>query len=240
MSGSVVSGNFAEGDGGGVSAFSSDGPIVKSTISGNTSNDDGGGVSMIFSQGFEIKRSTISGNTAGSDGGGVRAGSAALLIQSSTIAGNEGVMGGGIVANEQPTGSDASRVTLRYSTVTGNNSGSGGGIGSVAPASYEVEGSIVSANMAVGPASNCDASVTSDGHNWVGADCNAFSAPTDIAGINPHLLPLGDYGGPTQTVLPEADSDVIDAGGDGCPRDDQRGKGRPRGEACDVGSVEAG
>lgn len=72
-------------------------------------------------------------------------------MKSSTFQGNKGVLGGGIVANDQPTGANDSVVDLRWST---------------------------------------------------------------------------------------AASEAVDAGGNGCPSRDQRGKPRPKGAACDIGSVE--
>ena len=61
-------------------------------------------MSVLFSDPFVIERSTFTENVAGTDGGGLRAGSARIIVKSSTFQGNEGVLGGGIVANDQPTG----------------------------------------------------------------------------------------------------------------------------------------
>ncbi len=236
---STVADNFAGGTGGGVDVFGGK-KIVDSTIDHNTSNKSAGGVNVIFSTNFKITGSTISNNIAGEDGGGLRAGSATVFVDQSTIAGNEGVMGGGIIANDQPTGSNASRVKLTYSTVAGNNSNTGGGIASVPPASYESEGTIIATNLGAAP--DCAANVTSDGHNLVGdvTGCSSFSAATDVIGMNPALMPLADYGGLTLTSKPGPSSPAIDAGGNRCHKIDQRGKKRPKGGACDVGSVEAG
>src|SRR5581483_2236607 len=58
---------------------------------------------------------------------------------------------------------------------------------------------------------------------------------------NPLLAPLGDYGGPTLTMLPLAGSPAIDAGADGGAPfpTDQRGYPRLSGAHVDIGAVEA-
>ena len=57
----------------------------------------------------------------------------------------------------------------------------------------------------------------------------------DILFADPGLLPLGDNGGPTETMALPADSPAIDLGSD-CPDRDQRGK--PREGNCDSGAYE--
>ena len=65
------------------------------------------------------------------------------------------------------------------------------------------------------------------------------SAPTGPGGLdgtnlfnsNPHLGPLADHGGPTQTILPSYTSATVDA-------TDQRDLARPQGNGCDIGAAE--
>ncbi len=52
------------------------------------------------------------------------------------------------------------------------------------------------------------------------------------------LPPLADNGGPTETHALQLGSAAIDAATLDCPQSDQRGVGRPFGEACDVGAYE--
>ncbi|HYI14155.1 MAG TPA: choice-of-anchor Q domain-containing protein, partial [Thermomicrobiales bacterium] len=59
----------------------------------------------------------------------------------------------------------------------------------------------------------------------------------NLIGVEPPLLPLGNNGGPTLTMLPAPGAEVIDAASD-CPATDQRGIGRPQGSTCDIGAVE--
>jgi len=237
--GSIVTGNTSAEDGGGVEVFGGK-AIVNSAIHDNLANDEGGGVSVIFSNPFKIERSTFTDNVAGTDGGGLRAGSARVIVKSSTFQGNEGVLGGGIVANDQPTGANDSIVDLRWSTIAQNNSGSGGGIGGADGGAFVSEGTVIDGNMGLAAATDCDATVVSGGFNLIGDPdgCSAFDQASDITGGPALLDPLGDNGGPTLTMRPAAGSPVINAGGDGCPSFDQRGQPRPKGAACDIGSVE--
>ena len=65
------------------------------------------------------------------------------------------------------------------------------------------------------------------------------SAPTGPGGLdgtnlfnsNPHLGPLADHGGPTQTILTSYTSATVDA-------TDQRDLARPQGNGCDIGAAE--
>ena len=50
------------------------------------------------------------------------------------------------------------------------------------------------------------------------------------------LMPLGDNGGPTPTMMPASGSVVIGAGAE-CPDHDQRGEPRPT-DGCAAGAVE--
>ncbi len=62
---------------------------------------------------------------------------------------------------------------------------------------------------------------------------------TNIIDQDPLLGPLADNGGHTKTMLPAPNSPAIDAGDNNyCPGEDQRGEFRPKGLACDIGSVE--
>ena len=107
--------------------------IEQSTISGNTADGNGGGIALsAFHQGQTvITDSTIVGNTAVGNGGAVNsAGDAAgeLLLSSTTVTGNGASTGGGIA---QTSGT----VTVQYSIVAENTggdlSGAAGGPGNI-------------------------------------------------------------------------------------------------------------
>ena len=96
---------------------------------------------------------------------------------------------------------------------------------------------------------------TSQGHNLIGkTDGSSGWVGSDLTGtiaspLNPLLAPLGNYGGPTQTMALLPGSPAIDAGNNalavdanGNPLDyDQRGTGFPRivGGTVDIGAFEA-
>ncbi|MGH8562278.1 MAG: right-handed parallel beta-helix repeat-containing protein, partial [Nevskiales bacterium] len=103
ISNSRFSGNTASKGGGlYIESLYSPGLIENSVIDGNTATGDGGGISLysaVERGTVTIRNTTISNNTAGSDGGGVYLYSpyAQVLIDNSTISGNSaGNDGGGI------------------------------------------------------------------------------------------------------------------------------------------------
>ena len=87
--------------------------------------------------------------------------------------------------------------------------------------------------------------LASQGHNLIGiGDGGSGYAATDLVGtaalpIDPMLEPLGDYGGPTQTMRPLPWSPVINAGDNtDAPATDQRGLPRIVLGFIDIGAVE--
>ena len=61
----------------------------------------------------------------------------------------------------------------------------------------------------------------------------------NVIGVDPKLSPLGDYGGPTQTMPLQNGSCAIDAGPETSTLTaDQRGLPRPVGSKTDIGAVE--
>jgi hypothetical protein len=62
------------------------------------------------------------------------------------------------------------------------------------------------------------------------------SCPSDTLHSDPKLAGLADNGGPTQTMMPAADSPALGIGNT-CPTTDQRGATRPA-NGCDAGAVE--
>ena len=88
----------------------------------------------------------------------------------------------------------------------------------------------------------------SQGHNLIGvlgSGASGFVASdlhgTPSAPLDPRLLPLGWYGGPTKTHALAEDSPAIDAGDNtNAPATDQRGRKRIVGGIIDIGSYERG
>ncbi len=264
VSNSTISGNSATGNGGGIDA----GPVTvsNSTISGNSATGNGGGLDAST---VTVTNSTLSGNTTGAGGNGGGLDASTVTVTNSTFSGNTTGAGG------NGGGLDASTVTVTNSTFTGNTAGTGGiggGVeGSVTTLVYativqniatsngaNVEttdltsfGSVVA--EAKGGGLNCGVTTpTSNGFNFSDDASSAvsceFNAATDHVGASnaPALGALGANGGPTNTMVPNAGSPLIDAipdPGGGCPAEptittDQRGFARPSGPGCDIGAVE--
>jgi hypothetical protein len=151
--------------------------------------------------------------TANALGGGVLLGSTSLLVDD-TVAGNTASGNGGTV------------------------SARGGGL--YGP-STTLESTIIGSNTALlGP--DCYGGPTSAGHNLIGktAGCSFTKKATDKVNKNPRLDPLGNYGGPTQTMELKPTSPARDAVPTAvCPLHvDQRGVHRPQGSRCDIGAFE--
>src|SRR5262249_52788808 len=121
-------------------------------------------------------------------------------------------------------------LALRNATVTGNTG---------SPAVHN-DAALTAANTIFSnPGGNCDAGITSLGHNLESADECGLHAAGDLTGRNPLLGPLADNGGNTDTAALLSGSPAIDAGDPAtCPATDQRGVVRPQGPACDIGAFE--
>ena len=83
---------------------------------------------------------------------------------------------------------------------------------------------------------NCSGAVTSSTFSIASDNTCALAGTGDQNNVDPLLSALGDYGGPTQTVAPTAQSPALAAGSD-CPPTDQRGE--PRKDPCTLGAYEA-
>ncbi|MEM1096836.1 MAG: T9SS type A sorting domain-containing protein [Bacteroidota bacterium] len=184
-----------------------------------------------------LRRSLITGNAASNGAGGVL-NSGTLVVESSTIHGNSAPNGGGGVFN-------SGTATLARSTVYGNGSATTGGA-NIANSNDGGPGELHLISTAVGGA-------------LAGPDCantgtiatmsrtlieDGTCAPT-LSG-NPMLSALASNGGPTQTLIPQAGSPLIDAGSCNGQTVDQRGEARPvdatsianADDGCDIGAAE--
>jgi len=78
------------------------------------------------------------------------------------------------------------------------------------------------------------------GHNLFSDAPAAGVDPSDLINTDPLVAPLGDYGGPTQTMALLPGSPAIDAGSDVAGvTTDQRGISRPQGSTPDIGAFES-
>jgi hypothetical protein len=164
--------------------------------------------------------------------------------------GGPGGLGGGIYAN-YPGGNSV--VHLIYSTIAGNSAETSGGgmlVGTNTPNTVTLLNTIVAHNPqggnCVGPAFPATWTVISNGFNIDDGNSCQLAGTADHPATDPKLAPLGNYGGPTLTLLPLPGSPAIDNGQClplGVPTQpavltDQRGVTRPQGSACDIGAVE--
>jgi hypothetical protein len=189
--------------------------LTDCTVSGNSAGAWGGGLWNSRSGSATLINCTVSGNSA-TDGGGmfIANGGSATLINC-TVSGNSAIEGGGGLF-------DGSVLTLINCTVSGNSAVYGGGLFDLFTSPATLTNTIVAGNS--------------------GGDIfGDISGSNNIIGVaDPGLAPLGDYGGPTQTMALLPGSPAIDAGtSTGAPTTDQRGIARPPGGAVDIGAYES-
>jgi hypothetical protein len=231
--------------------------IADNEVSGGAgASPYGGGIAKDGPGLLTIRSSTVSDNrveaidptvAVTAYGGGIAHLEGPLNVVNTTIVNNEAeglgpsaaAFGGGI--NSDGGATALSNVTLAGNTASGT-SGNGGNLASNFSGHLNVENSIVAYGAALAFGGGCHVSgggtLTSSGRNIeTGSSC-AFGAP-HLSNTDPLLLPPGNNGGPTPTLLPAATSPAINAA-IGCPTPatDQRGVARPQGAACDIGAVE--
>ena len=171
--------------------------------------------------------STISGNSAATKSSGVLS-TGTLSMTNCTVSGNYGRIDAGITN----VGGGA---TLTNVTISGNQAGGGSSAVINGPGStMTMTNCTVSGNKT----DFAGAAVYNSGTFSMTNSIVAGNSPSDVSGINPSgnnlisvdplLAPLGNYGGPTQTMALLPGSPAIGAGtsGAGMPITDQRGEAR--------------
>jgi hypothetical protein len=226
------------------------------TVNGNSGNGPGVGIHAQANGGaLEItaRNSTISNNTGATNGGGInttnvdssRNSPLTINFTNSTISGNSAAAGGGLYV-EQPTVGTVT-ANLNFVTVANNSASAGGGGLFVSTAgAINLKNSIVADNTAPsGP--NLSGTITSQNYNHIENPSGASFAAmaNDVVAGDPALGPLANNGGVTLTHFPRGGPAVnaIPNGINDCGLvigRDQRGPtfDRPRGGACEKGSVE--
>jgi hypothetical protein len=182
-----------------------------------TSGNAGGAI--VNAGTLTINNCTLAGNTStvSSVGGGAIHNGGALFVNNSTLAFNHSAYVGGAIGN-------TSTANINNSTIVSNSATSGGGIYNNAGI-LNLTNSIVAGNTPV----NVDVANASATFNQ---SSNLFNT------ANAQVAPLGNYGGPTQTMPPLAGSPAIDKGAPTTLTTDQRGYPRVSGAAVDIGAVE--
>lgn len=243
----ITLGNASGGNGGGIENRGTL-ELTDCTLSKNTTSGRGGGIAndpntgnLIFTRGSILSNTADLGGGISSLGGAIPNLANGIELRNVTIAGNSstGGSGGGVFHQ-------LSFVRLYSCTITGNTAGSssGGGLHRNNSGDLHLENTIIANNDATSSANDDLSAVvtTRAGVNFIGD-------PTGASGIgvlnvdyltgDPLFVPLGGYGGPTQTMPPGPGSPVIDAGGASDPGGtDQRGAPRFFNGALDIGAVE--
>jgi predicted outer membrane repeat protein len=175
--------------------------VVNCTFSGNSAKNGGGAINTNVT--LNVTNSTFSANlttapynpnNGGYGGGAILDFGSAMTVTNSTFSGNSSAAWGGAIY-----------ASGRGTTLTANNIFIGNSI------SNPSGGAGIAAFVATSNASynlfyqNVNATGTED-------DCDGCTSNTNIVSANPNLLPLGYYGGPTETMLPLPGSLAICAG----------------------------
>lgn len=229
--GCLFENNYARGLGGGVCLYGWSPIFIQNTTFHNNMADGsgGGGIAIRYLTGNEAEVNlsfvTITGNTGDYD----------CTAAGGTCESDPG--GGGIYVQEQTTQPSPHTVRLKSCVVAENK--------------------ITRKSPIVQPQFYADLSkgaFVSAGYNFIGRRGDSTSGFIDgvnhdqvgggLLALNPKLMDLADYGGPTLCRMPLPDSPLVNAGGPatgvtGNPlTTDQRGENRRSGPACDVGAVE--
>ena len=254
--GLTITGGYAvsagNDSGGGVYDYEGSVSLTNCTVTGNTAHY-GGGI-LVYGKGSvaTLTNSTVSNNSANRGGGAYASYGGSLTLLNSTVSKNSSYNGGGVAAyhdssitvtNCTVSGNSGSKYgagitvannsygTLTNVTVSGNTAATGGGSGL-----YVLNNSYLSLlNTIVAGNTNGDIVVTvasnvSGSNNLIGtgnSDELVNGVNGNIVGVaNPLLAPLGNYGGPTQTMALLPGSPAIDAGSNSLAvgTTDQRGK----------------
>ena len=235
--GSVIIGNRADGWAGGLMTFEGFCSVINSTITTNTTSGASGGGFAMWDATCTISGSTISYNSltyADSIGGGlyvhesIYGGQSVLNIANSTIAGNRSVGGGGGIAV-----SKTATVNMLSVTIDKNQAHQGQ---AVKNDGYMEIGNTIIVGYCAPSTSGFIATLGGNIESPL-STCGFGPGPNDQAGVDPMMGPLGDFGGPTATILPLSGSPAIGNLAGSCPTFDQRGFLRADSD-CDSGAVE--
>ena len=155
----------------------------------------GGGAIFVHSGALTISNSTFSGNSS-APGGAITIGTGSVTIEQSTFSGNSALLetaGGAIFIG-------SGSVTIAGSTFSGNSAASGGGVFN--------NGTLTTTNTIMTGNTGGDCATGGGGNS-----CPLSGMNGNVIGIvNSALAPLGNYGGPTQTLIPLPGSPAICAG----------------------------
>ena len=241
----TLSGNDVTGNGGAI-LNRGELALTRCTLAGNLAyiggaivNDDGTNAALTLTQ------CTFSGNSVGANGGAIYNApsvlsvfdNAALTLTQCTLSGNSAPYHGGAIMNYSP-------LTLTQCTLYGNSADAGGGaiyneLNTVTLTNSVVAGSIASPEDLY---NSPRATLTRVGANLVQSFTNdgALRGSGTISNSAPLLAPLGDYGGPMQTMALLPGSPARNAAAVLVPAITGDQRGFPIIGTPDIGAYEAG
>lgn len=258
---STLTDDSAGGYGGAVYVDGAPVAISGSTFSADRSAGSGGSAVFVHGGTLELLSSTVNDNTTGAYGAVTVSDPTSAYttnIVDSTITGNSsGGSGAGIsIVGEGDLGLVDSTVVENKLTGSGTE---GAGVFFDSSGTASVDGSIVAENTAhespdfATPGGGTAAAEFSLIGDDSGSGISQDTSRNDILGtssapVNPKLGALGNHGGPTETMVPESGSPVIDKGDSFDQTMDQRNLPRTvdfssipnasGGDGTDIGSVE--
>jgi hypothetical protein len=241
----IISGNSSE-DGGGIQSYQATLALRDCTIADNSASWRGGGM-YSFGGTTKLDNCTIANNSALSGGGIEASDHDPITLTNCTVAGNKATQAGGVKVGL------VSEATFINCTVAGNTAVYCGGIFNYF-GDVTLDNSIVAGNTTSYPDGDFFGSVSSlsvnnligDGSGITGGidnGVNGNQVGSQSAPIDPLLAPLGDYGGPTQTMALLPGSPATAAGSVAAiPADvttDQRGQPRIVNGVVDIGAYQS-
>ncbi len=239
---SVLHGNLAFFDGGGIYSSAGEIALNQVTLTENVAGDRGGGLYVVNGSEANLFNVILQANRAGLAGGGIRINSSSLSLTNVTLWENRAnIIGGGIsnyrgsvsfingtvsnnVASAFGSGGGIynyeGNMVLTHVTFSGNSAANGGGgvyhyDADILPNSFTLKNVLFNAGA---DGSNCYvppaslSGISSAGFNLSSDYSCPFNQTGDRQGVDPRLGPLADNGGFTQTHMLLPDSPAIDAG----------------------------
>ena len=238
----VVSGNDAADSGGLGNYHYGTTTLIDSTLRDNSATANGGGVVTNYST-TTLTNCTVSGNSAATGGGLYTDNHGSTALTNSTVSGNSATgNGGGVFTTSDGT------TTMADATISRNSADNGGGVFN-GGGTLALGNTIVAANTATTSGPDALGTFASQGNNLIGETDASFGwIGSDLTGtsnvpLNALLSPLGNYGGPTQTMALLPGSPAIDAGNNALIppgiTTDQRGLARIVDFTVDIGAFES-
>ncbi len=212
------------------------------TASGRLPESRVGGGALASAGSMTINRSTFSRNRSyvigtsevNASGGAIFSAGPATINQctfygnvASVTASDGSVAQGGAIFSQDI-------LVVNHSTLSGNSAFDALSVGALSSGGGIANGGLLTLSNSIVAGNSAD-SAENIAYTYTELGTNLLSG-------DPGLAPLGNYGGPTQTMPPLASSLVIDAGGDLGTNNfatDQRGLSRIVGGQVDIGAVEA-